>query len=309
MTDVVVVGAGLAGIACARALAAAGLGPVVLDKGRGIGGRMATRRVDLPAGPLRFDHGAQYVTARGPGFAEALGHAAPWDAAHPGARVGVPGMASLPRALAEGLDVRQRVEVIALHPDGPGWRLDTTAGEMRADAVVLTVPAPQVAALIGPDHPATRDLAGVRMVPCLTLMAAFPAAAPRPFATQASDTHPLAWIAQDSTKPERPATATAWVAQANPDWSAAHLEHDRDTLTALMLPLMADRLALDPSSALYSAAHRWRHARVTAPLGRPFLRHGRLWLGGDWCLGARAEDAWTSGTALARDLLEACDAR
>jgi len=56
----------------------------------------------------------------------------------------------------------------------------------------------------------------------------------------------------------------------------------------------------------FAAAHRWRYARVAAPLGQPFLRSpdGTLYLGGDWCLGAGVEAAWTSGTAIAEDLLE-----
>ena len=54
--SVAVVGAGLAGVACARGLQAAGVEVTVFDKSRGVGGRLATRRttVTLP------------------------GHAAPW---------------------------------------------------------------------------------------------------------------------------------------------------------------------------------------------------------------------------------------
>jgi predicted NAD/FAD-dependent oxidoreductase len=56
---------------------------------------------------------------------------------------------------------------------------------------------------------------------------------------------------------------------------------------------------------IHAAAHRWRYARVTAPLGQPFLRDasGSLYLGGDWCIGPRVEAAWTSGAAIADDLL------
>lgn len=61
-----VVGAGLAGLVAAQRLAAAGIRVTVFDKGRGPGGRMATRR----EGDACWDHGAQFFTARDPRFAE-----------------------------------------------------------------------------------------------------------------------------------------------------------------------------------------------------------------------------------------------
>ena len=63
-THIAIVGAGIAGLAAARRLRAAGLTCTLFDKSPGLGGRMATRR----EGYLRFDHGAQYFTARGPRF-------------------------------------------------------------------------------------------------------------------------------------------------------------------------------------------------------------------------------------------------
>ena len=59
-----VIGAGIAGLIAARALRAAGHRVLVLDKGRGVGGRMATRRIEGGV----FDHGAQFVTVRDPRF-------------------------------------------------------------------------------------------------------------------------------------------------------------------------------------------------------------------------------------------------
>ncbi len=135
-------------------------------------------------------------------------------------------------------------------------------------------------------------------------MAAFPADAPAPFTSRADEAHPLAWIAQDSSKPDRPDTATTWVAQASPDWSEWHLEEDRDVIAARMLPLLCELIGVAPDLALHAAAHRWRYARVTKPLGRPFLGGEQgLWLGGDWCLGARVEAAWKSGAAIADAVL------
>jgi renalase len=311
--SVAIIGAGITGLACAQRLVQAGLNPVLFDKGRGIGGRVATRR----AAGLQFDHGAQYVTARDAGFATVLdrlagnGAVAPWtDATGHRHRVGTPGMSALARGLGAGLDIRQGVQVAQVVRDaetagrGSGWILRAGDTDHLAARVVITVPAPQVAGLLGADHPLAAALAPVRMAPCLTLMAAV--LAPAPFVSRADPDDALSWIADDSSKPGRPAgPGSAWVAQAGADFSAAHLEADPATLTALMLPMLCDRLGVAPDRVSHAAAHRWRHARVTAPLGQPFLRtaDATLYLGGDWCIGARVEAAWTSGTALAEDLL------
>ena len=307
MTPVIIIGAGMAGLACARRLADAGMAPVVLDKGRGIGGRVATRR----AGDMQFDHGAQYVNAHGAGFASVLdglentGALAGWaDGTGRTHMVGVPGMSALPKALGVGLDIRQNTQVLRLTPDSRGWLLHLADGSLQAATVVVTVPAPQVASLLGADHPLVAPLGAVQMAPCLTLMAAI--AGPAPFLTRKDPDDPLSWIAQDSAKPGRPQGHGAlWVAQAGTALSMTHLEDDSATLTARMLPLLCDRLGAPLATVTHASTHRWRYARVTQPLGQPFLcsDDASLYLGGDWCLGGRIEAAWDSGTAIAVDLL------
>jgi len=97
---IAILGAGLAGISAARALIARGHAVTIFDKGRGPGGRLATRRMEAAGRKLQFDHGAQYLRAEGAGFAAALveAKAAPWpDATR---RVGMPSMSAVPRALS-----------------------------------------------------------------------------------------------------------------------------------------------------------------------------------------------------------------
>lgn len=308
MIEVAIIGSGIAGLACARRLVRAGRSPVIFDKGRGIGGRVATRR----AAGFQFDHGTQYVTARGAEFAAVLdglattGAVAPWQHGSEGrSLVGCPGMTALAKALAEGLDVRQEAEVTSLRLEDGCWHIRIGETEHTAVHVVVTVPAPQVSQLLGPDHPVVARLAPVRFEPCLTLMAAV--AAPAPFVTRRVRANPLAWIAQDSSKPGRPAdAAVAWVAQAGPEFSREHLEEDPSAIVAAMLPLLCDRLGVTTDNVVHAAAHRWRFAHVAEPLGQPFVTApcGTLHLAGDWCLGPRVEAAWTSGTAAAEDLLE-----
>ena len=302
-----IIGAGMAGLACASRLARAGLAPIIFDKGRGIGGRMATKRIEQ----MQFDHGAQYITAHDDRFAEALGDlqtkgaAAKWDDGSGRPRfVGVPGMSGLPRAMSEGFDIRQLAQVSAICRETTYWTVQVGEEIHHVDQVVITVPAPQLAGLLGQDHPFVVQAADVRFTPCLTLMAAIDA--PAPYVSRRDDAGPLAWIAHNSSKPGRPqGQATAWVAQASPAFSAQYLEDDPAAVIARMLPLLCDQLSVAANQVIHASAHRWRYARVTAPLGQPFLHHAKsLYAGGDWCIGQQVEDAWISGDAIAQDILQ-----
>lgn len=303
-SETIIIGAGITGITCARALAQAGTPVRLLDKGRGIGGRMATKRVQAAGLSLHYDHGAQYFRPRDPAFVAELlaAGASVWGESD--RLVGQPGMSSLPRAMADGLDVAQGVEVTGLHHAGGLWHLETTAGVEKAQRVVLTIPALQALHLLGRDHPLAPDLSHVRMDPCLTLMASFPAGSPAPFVKRLDPDHPLAWVAQDNTKPARPKGVVTWVAQASAAYSERHLDQSPDAILADMLPRLCALLRSTPDQALHAQVHRWRYAQATQPLGRAFLHGGHsLYVGGDWCLGPRAEDGWASGRAMAKAIL------
>lgn len=309
---IAIIGAGIAGLTCARLLSGAGLAPVILEKSRGVGGRLATRRTD---GGLQFDHGAPSLTATDPAFAallaqaEVAGAVAPWpdSASKRQGRapryVGLPGMSGLARHLACDLDIRHGITVSAVSPEGAGWRVTAPDFTDRFDHLVLTLPAPQIFHLLPPGHPLVADLAAVRMSPCLTLMAAFPPQAD----TAPEPTLPatFATLIPDSAKPCRVTTPQRWVAHATTDFSRQHLESDMTGIAGLMLPLLCTALGRSPSDAIHAVAHRWRYGSVERPLGQSHLSDpsGQLHLGGDWCLGPTAQDAWTSGRAIARDIL------
>ncbi|MGX7705929.1 NAD(P)/FAD-dependent oxidoreductase [Methylobacterium sp. Gmos1] len=310
---IAIIGAGIAGAAAARRLSEAGRRVVVIDKGRGPGGRMATRR-----GPdsLRFDHGAQYFTARDPRFAAliadwtARGVVAPWGGE--GRHVGVPGMSAPVRDLLDGIDVRCGRAVGRLARERHGWRLAEADGAaLAADTafshVLLTCPSPQSLALLEDAGQSLPGVAEVRYAPCWTLMVAHDGP-PLPGSPVREDRDPeavLAWIAQDASKPGREGGGTL-VAHASPNWSRANLECAADDVAERLVAALRERVAI--GEVHHRAAHRWRYAAVERALGEPCLFAPETGLGfaGDGCLGPRVEFAYLSGLALGERVLADC---
>jgi predicted NAD/FAD-dependent oxidoreductase len=317
--SVAIVGAGLAGLACAKSLAAREVQAVLFDKGRAPGGRMATRRIEHEGHAFAFDHGAQYVTARGELFRGALDAALakPWlDETR---FVGVPRMSAIPRRLAEGLEVEVAREVIAIGGQPGAWRLrhvaPRPAGRAPAmevieesgpyEAVVLAIPAPQAMTLLKAPAPHLAGvLQGVRMAPCWTLMIAFDGRVALPDTLRPVG-GAIGWAARDSSKPGRDAATECWVVQAGPDWTRAHLERPAAEIVTELTAAFAALAGGSLPVVIQAAAHRWRHALVETPLGAPCLWDPALGLGaaGDWCIAARAEAAVESGAALAESIV------
>jgi hypothetical protein len=317
--SVAVVGAGLAGIACARTLSGAGVPVRVFESQRAPGGRIATRRFAAAS----FDHGAQYLTATDPGFREALeraetaGAAARWQPAWPqrdGSEtlwVGTPAMAALPRHLAAGLEIEYGSRILRIERTRGGWALldDRGAAHSEFAAVVIALPAPAAAELAAGRTPLAARVRLVPMAPCWAVMAAFDA--PLAGVADAGFTGDpvLAWFARNGSKPAREARES-WVLHASPDWSRVESDAAPEVVQQALLERFANHVGRALPRALVLDAHRWRHARVDAALGEPYLLDGESGLGfcGDWCLEPRAEAAWRSGVALGSELVRAREA-
>lgn len=303
-----VVGAGLAGATAARALTDSGRPVVVLDKGRGPGGRLSSRRRD----GLSWSHGAPWLEPRGEAFRSAvegwiaagvasrawpraLRPAGPGLEAVPHGPVvrGVPGSSAIVAALLEGLEVRYGAEVRLLARGGDGG-IDALAADGTVLAhgrdVVVTTPAAQAHALLAgladdPEVEAARAaLAAVEVDPVWAVLVRWPGA---PAADLLLDVGPIARAVNHGSD--------AWTLSADPAWTAHHLEDPPEAVAAALVGAAA---AVAPAP-LDAIAHRWRYARVRTAVGRPAWSADRVVVAGDALLGADAEHAWTSGLAAA----------
>jgi renalase len=328
MSDkIAVIGAGMAGLTCARELQNAGHEVVVYDKGRIPGGRLSSRRVDRiafePDWHYVSDHGAQYFTVRDPEFAQRVADArrsgtiSEWRPRWPEDTrerspmyVSEPGMSSLGRIFATGLDVRCATRIVAIEQEGEQWRLRDEVDSIMETyaATAIAIPAPQAVALAG-DRLDPR-IASVTMQPCWAALLAYEDRIEVPLDADWRPHPVLPWIARDRSKPGRTGL-DSWVLHASAEWTVAHIDDPSTDVIAALTEAFAGRLGIALGESLSlpppiaSAAHRWRYARVDRTLGEdawwdPVQKLGAC---GDWCVDARIEAAFISGRALAQRML------
>lgn len=316
--NIAVIGAGIAGLACARTLAQAGHRVTVLDKNPVVGGRLAS--CDTPFGT--FDHGAQYFTVRDARFQKALatapGLCKPWsanavrvldphgrvaEAALPAPEphwVAVPAMDALPRhwaqPLAAGgnlvLETRvTRIERDTLDPQC--WQLQTSGPQDSVhvysgfDAVLLAVPQALAAGLLNQSAVApgvSGPMAHVEVAPCWTLMLAYPQAQ-QPTLTHlgpqwnaAMSTHHR--IAWLARESSKPGRSgiERWTVQGSPAWSQEHVNDDGPRVQAKLLKAFAEVTGIY-AEPTFAQVHRWMWAKTMNPLGRSHLWDARAGIG------------------------------
>lgn len=277
---------------------------------------MAARRVEVAGETIRFDHGAQYFTARDPAFRsaveawEAQGVVARWKAALKSeedlAFVGTPGMNAPIRAMSDvvgGVLWNTRIDNFA-HEDGL-WRLTSGASLHTADTVLIAVPAEQARDLLQPASPTLAALpARVTSEPCWAVMAAFDARLDIAADTLRDPAKNVSWAARNSTKPGR-SSAEAWTLHASSQRSHALVHYSGDQAAEVLLADFFEQTGIAPIEPIHISAHRWLYAQPTSLKGEPayFDAALRIGIAGDYLHSPRVEGAWLSGSALAQLLL------
>ncbi len=338
---VAVIGAGMAGAAAANTLAMAGCQVEVFDKGRGVGGRMSSKR---SAGGY-LDLGAQYFTARSELFAQqvsqwlAAGLLSQWpnscyrfEHAKLSASIdqtvryiGSPSMQAPVKALLASIPTRLSCRISRIHyiennlaAAASGWYLydehNTCFGPYRA--LVLTLPPVQLQGLLAtacqPDAPAQAALHSIlaqlqpqALLPCwavnLQLAQPLQTLADAVFVKEGN----ISWLARQNSKPGRAKQHENWLVHFSPQCSALHLSAAPVQLIALAkaeLELIFDQ----PLQVADGLTHRWLYAQINPAVSQQTLRYDRglkLAIAGDWLLGGRVENAFLSGVAAAKEIL------
>ncbi|GAB7044530.1 NAD(P)/FAD-dependent oxidoreductase [Catenuloplanes niger JCM 9533] len=295
--DVVVVGAGVAGLACARALVDGGARVRVLERGRVPGGRLASKRYD----GRYADMGAAYLVADDPGFTaqvaswQTRGLIRPWTdtlRVYPGGapttgpvRWAAPGgLRSLAADLADGLDVRCSQPVDRLPAD--------------ADAVVLAVPGPQALRLDPPPAIAAAARAQV-WHPVIAAVLRYPTREWDDLPGAFVNDHPvLATVCDDGDR--RGDGAPVLVAHSTAALAARHLD-DPGAAGPVLAAAVGELLGLSAPPVV--DVHRWTYAQPDEATDARYAVDGDVWLCGDAFGRPRVQTAWLSGRAVAHALL------
>jgi predicted NAD/FAD-dependent oxidoreductase len=318
---VAVIGAGLAGLSCARILRRAGCYVQTFEQDKVVGGRMGTARLGI----VPFDHGCQYVTARNPRFKtyleeivassygtrwtprgvtgeEGEGQMSPWH-------VGIPGMSSVVRPLAENVRMSFGRRVHTLQRSDKAWHLwfDDHTSDGPFAAVAVCVPAHEAQFLLGRMPELCEPLDRVRMQPRWALMVRLDRQVLPDQDVFSDMSQVVRWISRNNSKPGRGAAGDNIVVHAAPTWTRQTEDVEPDAVAEELWAEVSNALNLPPTRPNQMAAHLWRHALVDVPLGETYLfsRDRMVGVAGDWCRGRLAEHAFESGSYLGQAIADA----
>ena len=306
--DVAVVGAGITGLTAARALVAAGLSVIVLDKGRGVGGRVATRRID----GATLDHGAQALDAVDAGAWAALAGGLPANVLErrAGRWVGRTGMTSIAKSLAVGLQILTAERVLCVRNSNHAYELPLESGRcVLAQSVIITAPAPQALELLAQGEvplsgAETGILEGIDYEPCLVALAVLERAPALTDAWIEPDDEAVALIANHQARGV--SAIPAVTVHATPAWSSQHWEEPREQSAAA---LMAVAMPWIDAPVRLLHGHGWRYARPRAAVGCGHLalvQAPTIVIAGDAFTTGDLGGAFRSGCAAAEAVLQRC---
>ncbi|MEM1368554.1 MAG: NAD(P)-binding protein [Cyanobacteria bacterium P01_H01_bin.15] len=295
MTDCLIIGGGLAGLLAAKRLQIQNLTVKVVDKGLGIGGRLASRRITPPElGKGTFDYGAPFFRGQSRAFKQLLSDweqtcaIAKWPI-EPETYRGIPSNRSLAQFLAQDCDVHNQTRVTRFTAQAQGgWRVETEDGRLfSAQALVLTPPVPQTLELVQNSNIELEStqlsaLTDVQYEPCITVLAllAIPNALPESGWLSFEDHPCLKHLVCNQKKGVSP-DAIAVTIYARADFSQAHLKDDLNEVANTLL------IAAEPylrSQIVDFQVHRWRYAQTHKPCPYPYLEipaPATLIIGGD----------------------------
>ena len=303
---IIIIGAGVAGLSAARILTQKGYQVTVLDKGRGVGGRMSTRTIEN----AKVDHGAQYFSVKTPEFQAFISElqseniASEWYLAQRDnvRYMGAKGMNTIPKKMASSLDILLNEKVILIENN----TVKTESGNVYDfDNLVITIPIPQVIDLfqnskISFSEDDNTVITQIEYQPCIAVMAVLKEPTDIVSGGIILENQPVAWIADNFQKgiTETP-TATVHASAA---YSVERFDDDLQEVAKDMLSSVNQYVKSE--NILSFQTHRWKFSNATKRFEKPFyqIENKNIFLGGDGFGMGNVEGAFLSGYYLGTNL-------
>jgi len=320
---VAVVGCGLAGMVAATLLKQFGHDVSILEKSRGVGGRLASKR--SPHGLIDF--GAQYFTCSTFEFEKQVekwitdGTVSPWavtpavidspgniqlkESKQPKRYIGCPTMKEMAKKLEselQGAVLLGKLITKVQKTDAGKWTLFTDSESFgEFDTLILNVPPKQALPFLS-DVPEIRDkVESVEMNPCWAVSLSFEKPLDISIDCAFVNYGKLSWIAKNSSKKDRTELPETWVLHGNIHWCRENIEETPENVEKALASEFFEAVGIAPRDSLYSVTHKWRYSIAKNPLDCGYLFSSDMLIGvcGDWCNGGKVEGAFMSGYLLA----------
>lgn len=314
MKKVAIIGAGMAGLTIATYLQKQNFDVTIFDKGRGVGGRMSSRRTDWGY----LDHGTQYFRIQHPDFQKFTekyqkiiqswqGNFATWiegklipDDDTEIKYVPLTSMNNLCKAIAEGLTIHLQTRITKLEK-AQNWTLiaENRQEYQNFDLVIITAPPAQTADLLASHTPITAEIKQIEMLPCFSLMLIPEKSVTLPYDGIKFEHPILGWLSVNGSKPERE-NNSGLIIQSNFSWATANLETDKEEITNILVKTVNELFALKLDSFKYKSVHLWRYALPSKSHQQGYFYDDKNQLAvcGDWCLSGKVESAFLSAYSL-----------
>lgn len=328
ISSCLVVGGGISGLVASQVLQRQGIDVTVLDKGRGIGGRLATRRISSPdSGQGIFDYGAQHfqvstskfkelvdtwmeiglVKKWSDGFYTAEGH---YQKSNKAFYCGRESNRSIGKYLAQDLDVRTQTRIVELQHNNSQWVVKSQQGDsFKGKNLLLTAPVPQSLELLnnsGIEMPLSlhHNLEQLTYHRCIAVLALLdrPSQIPEPGGLRLEG-EPLAWIGCNHQKGISP-EAYAVTIHASSEFSLANWEVEREIVGQKLIELAQHYLG---AKVVSYQVHGWKFSQPSSSYGQTyaaFPKPGNLIFAGDaFSTQRNLEGAVLSGLAAAEYII------
>lgn len=328
---VAVVGGGISGLAASQKLSKAGADVTVFDRGRRVGGRLASRPISH-SGPVHFsfDHGGAIVSATDLKFKQLLdtwrelGIVQPWaveicsseevdsrfvhsdpkpHAMQPNVFVGTPCSNSIAQFLANGLTVKTEANVSGYRIGKQHVDVDVGDDIHVFDNVVIAMPIEQASRLT--DTPPVGVGNVTRSTSTHVAMVQLDRSVDVP-ASWIEPVHPdVIRLIRESDKPGRmKVEGDCWTLQTSDAWSQSRLDRPPSEFAKELVNLFCRLLGVPESAVSAVHVHRWTYGFATPPyLGSPLVDRAVVWTG-DWVFGGDVEGAFLAGEAAADIILQ-----